>query len=473
MTRSLPSRPSLDHLKNQAKALLRAHRSGDRQSCPVLRNLPRLAEASDEQTLAATLTLADVQHALAREYGFESWPKLKQRLSQLAPPMRVNPPRRWYHGSPKALDVLAAGSTVTPIPELARAFAHRPGRVDIKIHERGEEEIRRTVEIEHNGQREGFLYEVEVTDEATDLRPHPESTMSPGEEMLTTRDLPLRCLAVIPADESVRQEFEDGTAGRDWARSVFDPDRMRNTAIVSRVILLPGLEPNWPASSVGKLRKEGTIPRRWDRVIEDCRQSPRREVADALAGASATGAVLEVGMGPGGGFMPAVLDRNPSARIIANDLSPAVLSLWGEFLHQRGLGRNVVLASFDRAAMPLRTGSVAAVSSVLGLGDAKGLAEGLRVLAPGGLLASWEIVVDPHEWASLPQAFRDKWEKLCPSLTAGLLHYAQREGMEILLHQVLPGRALVPDEGGLPREADQLGVTLHVTYEHLLARRRP
>ena len=54
MSRDLPPNPSLEHLKKQAKALL-----------------AKLRQAN------ADATLVDAQHALAREYGFPSWPKLK------------------------------------------------------------------------------------------------------------------------------------------------------------------------------------------------------------------------------------------------------------------------------------------------------------------------------------------------------------------------------------------------------------
>ena len=60
MSRDLPERPNLDHLKKQAKALLRKLREDN-----------------------ATATLADAQHTLAREYGFASWPKLKTHLEAL------------------------------------------------------------------------------------------------------------------------------------------------------------------------------------------------------------------------------------------------------------------------------------------------------------------------------------------------------------------------------------------------------
>jgi hypothetical protein len=212
MARSLPVRPSLTHLKHEAKAILRAQRAGDRACCAVLRNLKTLAAAPDERILGAQLSLTEVQHALASDYGYPSWAKLKKRVEKTAPPMQEHPAARWYHGSPKAIDELRAGSTVTPIPQLARAFAHRPGRLDINIRE-NDETHRRTVTIEHDGKSAGFLYEVAVADPARDLRPHPESTLAPGEEMLTTRPLPLRMLESLRADEPARQEFDDPSAG--------------------------------------------------------------------------------------------------------------------------------------------------------------------------------------------------------------------------------------------------------------------
>ena len=77
MTKSLPERPSLEHLKQEAKALLKSFRNGAPECLPILRNLTRFAEKSDAEVLASELALADVQYALALEYGFESWDKLR------------------------------------------------------------------------------------------------------------------------------------------------------------------------------------------------------------------------------------------------------------------------------------------------------------------------------------------------------------------------------------------------------------
>jgi hypothetical protein len=69
---ALPSSPDLSFEKKQAKALLRDRRAGD--ACALARvsaHLPRLA------TTGSAMTLADAQFVIARERGFESWPKLK------------------------------------------------------------------------------------------------------------------------------------------------------------------------------------------------------------------------------------------------------------------------------------------------------------------------------------------------------------------------------------------------------------
>lgn len=60
MSRQLPSHPNLEHLRKQAKDLLHELQQQD----PALK-------------------LSDAQHAIAREYGFASWPKLKVHVESL------------------------------------------------------------------------------------------------------------------------------------------------------------------------------------------------------------------------------------------------------------------------------------------------------------------------------------------------------------------------------------------------------
>src|SRR5262249_34666686 len=77
MSRELPARPNLEHLKKQAKELLQDFRQG----------VPAALERFQSLALKSTPTdakLADAQHVIARDYGFASWPKLKEHVESLA-----------------------------------------------------------------------------------------------------------------------------------------------------------------------------------------------------------------------------------------------------------------------------------------------------------------------------------------------------------------------------------------------------
>jgi ankyrin repeat protein len=84
MPRELPDSPDLEALRKQPKRLLRAARAADPEALRRLRVVPRL-DGFDDARLAAEAVLADAQHAIAREYGSESWPKLKQHVEDLLP----------------------------------------------------------------------------------------------------------------------------------------------------------------------------------------------------------------------------------------------------------------------------------------------------------------------------------------------------------------------------------------------------
>lgn len=89
MSPTLPFQPSLEHLKRQAKDLLRAHQQGDVAACAPLRQLHYFTHASDTEILAAPLTLRQAQHAVAKEYGFANWVAMKTTVETLAPPNTV------------------------------------------------------------------------------------------------------------------------------------------------------------------------------------------------------------------------------------------------------------------------------------------------------------------------------------------------------------------------------------------------
>lgn len=82
-TRTLPPNPNLDHLKHQAKDLLKDHAAGDRAVAQRIREFhPRFRETTDAEIFKAHLSLSDAQFAVAREYGFPSWARLKRRIER-------------------------------------------------------------------------------------------------------------------------------------------------------------------------------------------------------------------------------------------------------------------------------------------------------------------------------------------------------------------------------------------------------
>ena len=84
MKRELPSRPSLEQLKHQAKDLLKSYKASDPEAIQRIReNHPRHANASDAEVRGARFTLADAQLVIAQEYGFAAWPKLKAHVDSL------------------------------------------------------------------------------------------------------------------------------------------------------------------------------------------------------------------------------------------------------------------------------------------------------------------------------------------------------------------------------------------------------
>lgn len=86
MSKSLPAAPRLEHLRNQAKDLLQAHRHQDPAAARRIQEyLPRLANATPTAILDSKLSLAEAQLVIAREYDFASWPKLKRHIEAVTP----------------------------------------------------------------------------------------------------------------------------------------------------------------------------------------------------------------------------------------------------------------------------------------------------------------------------------------------------------------------------------------------------
>ena len=117
MSRTLPERANLEFLSKEAKAFLRSVKAGDADARERLR-------AWGPTGALESPTLADCQHALAREHGFTSWPKLRAHVETL----RATDP----------LDALAAAlktREAAAVAEVLQRFPSLKARLDEPVRE--------------------------------------------------------------------------------------------------------------------------------------------------------------------------------------------------------------------------------------------------------------------------------------------------------------------------------------------------
>jgi ankyrin repeat protein len=107
MYRELPAKPNLEHLKNQAKELLHACQQGEAAA------KERFAALSASS--APFPKLSDALHLVAREYGFPSWPKVKEHVESLT---RVLSPAQQLTAAIRANDATRTARVLDSHPEL-------------------------------------------------------------------------------------------------------------------------------------------------------------------------------------------------------------------------------------------------------------------------------------------------------------------------------------------------------------------
>jgi len=111
--RALPPNPNLEHLKYQAKDLLKDLAARGAAAAQRIREFhPRWTKASDAEIFAARFRLSDAQLAIAREYGFASWARLKRRIENPKPTDPVSLPHHERIDDPvfrRGVDLIDAG----------------------------------------------------------------------------------------------------------------------------------------------------------------------------------------------------------------------------------------------------------------------------------------------------------------------------------------------------------------------------
>ena len=151
-TRRLPSSPSLNHLKNQAKKLVKDHRAGQVEAFTrVKASFPPLADASVHEILAADFTLCNAQLVVSREYGFKTWKDLTEAVAK-----------------PSTLDPLLAES---PTLRFVQDEIHRFATADFPVLTSGEKGTGKSLAAQaiHHGSKRGSAVFLHVNCDAAPL----------------------------------------------------------------------------------------------------------------------------------------------------------------------------------------------------------------------------------------------------------------------------------------------------------------
>lgn len=166
---------------------------------------------------------------------------------------------------------------------------------------------------------------------------------------------------------------------------------------------VPKQERDYNIEWVKEIQSEKWIKQNWEntRADDPCMDGFGKQIA------TSDGIILEIGAGPGGGYMPFILKANPDATIIISDLSPTIVREWKAHLDKTLDSPNLYYAAFDFCNMPFRDNSIDIISDRGGISNCEGikaqaLKEAFRVLKPGGKLITSTGFVNRDTLSSLP-----------------------------------------------------------------------
>lgn len=180
------------------------------------------------------------------------------------------------------------------------------------------------------------------------------------------------------------------------------------------------------------------------------------------------GIILEIGTGPGGGFMPSILIDNPDAIIIISDLSPTVVREWKKLLDKELHSPNIYYAALDNCDLPFKDNSVDVISDGGGIGNTEGdrqkaLNGVYRILKPGGLFVTSTGFITKETLSSLPVSAQKILTEKRPDVFKDLYEETVMAGFKKIDSVICGGWYTDDDESTIADLARSLGVNLKFT----------
>lgn len=214
-----------------------------------------------------------------------------------------------------------------------------------------------------------------------------------------------------------------------------------------------------------EIRNGKWIRKNWDSCMQNT--TIAEQIGKRIAKSS--GVILEIGAGPGGGFMPYILKENPSASVLISDLSPTVVREWKKFLDAELHSPFLGYAVCNFCAMPFSDGSIDVISDGGGIGNTEqgskeiALKEVYRVLKPGGLFVTSTGFVTKETRKALPPQVQEILLESRPDIFEDLYEETVLAGFQKIDSVISGGWDTDGDDSTIADLARSLGVNLHFT----------
>lgn len=210
--------------------------------------------------------------------------------------------------------------------------------------------------------------------------------------------------------------------------------------------------------------RDGWVKRNW----EARKRHPAWGTEPARRIVGHGGLILEIGTGPGGGYVPPILMQKSDARIILTDLSPTVVLEWKRLFDAEFYPPNVLYAALDNCDLPFQENSVDVVSSSGGFGNTEGdqqkaLREIYRVLKPGGLYVNGDGFVTQDTLKKFPAEIQRELVISRPDIFEDYYEASVATGFRKIDTVVTGGWSTKDDESHVADLARKLGIEIMFT----------
>jgi SAM-dependent methyltransferase len=153
------------------------------------------------------------------------------------------------------------------------------------------------------------------------------------------------------------------------------------------------------------LRRETMIAENWRDSVAVWRQAKDHSWIERIV--NQEDLILIVACGPGGSHAPQILNLNPEAKLLMNDIGKWVVVEWKRFADEKGIWPHLSCAQFDARCFPIQSECLDCVDSKGAMGEIGqpflAIQEAFRVLKPGGKLFLSEGMIDPECMQQFPE----------------------------------------------------------------------